>query len=122
MENLDALVSQALEAVQRSEDIGALERVRVQYLGKKGELTQLMQTLGKLSAEERPQAGALINAAKNQVQDVLNARKADLEQAALGAKLAAERIDVTLPGRGEAYWPALITACLATRNTRERAP
>ena len=71
--------------------------------GKKGELTQLMQTLGKLFAEERPQAGgALINAAKNQVQDVLNARKADLEQAALGAKLAAERIDVTLPGRGEA--------------------
>ena len=54
-----------------------------------------------MSAEERPQAGALINAAKNQVQDVLNARKADLEQAALGAKLAAERIDVTLPGRGE---------------------
>ncbi|MCW8157537.1 phenylalanine--tRNA ligase subunit alpha [Stutzerimonas stutzeri] len=102
MENLDALVSQALEAVQRSEDIGALEQVRVQYLGKKGELTQLMQALGKLSAEERPQAGALINAAKNQVQDVLNARKADLEQAALGAKLAAERIDITLPGRGEA--------------------
>ncbi|MCQ4231842.1 phenylalanine--tRNA ligase subunit alpha [Pseudomonas stutzeri] len=101
MENLDALVSQALEAVQRSEDVGALEQVRVQYLGKKGELTQLMQTLGKLSAEERPQAGALINAAKNQVQDVLNARKADLEQAALGAKLAAERIDVTLSGRGE---------------------
>lgn len=102
MENLDALVSQALEAVQRSEDIGALEQVRVQYLGKKGELTQRMQALGKLSAEERPQAGALINAAKNQVQDVLNARKADLEQAALGAKLAAERIDITLPGRGEA--------------------
>ncbi|HAN54211.1 phenylalanine--tRNA ligase subunit alpha [Stutzerimonas stutzeri] len=102
MENLDALVSQALEAVQRSEDIGALEQVRVQYLGKKGELTQLMQTLGKLSAEERPQAGALINAAKNQVQDVLNARKADLEKAALDAKLSAERIDVTLPGRGQA--------------------
>lgn len=102
MENLDALVSQALEAVQRSEDVGALEQVRVQYLGKKGELTQLMQTLGKLSAEERPQAGALINAAKNQVQDVLNARKADLEKAALDAKLSAERIDVTLPGRGQA--------------------
>lgn len=102
MENLDALVSQALEAVQRSGDIAALEQVRVQYLGKKGELTQLMQTLGKLSVEERPQAGALINAAKSSVQDVLNARKADLEKAALDAKLSAERIDVTLPGRGEA--------------------
>ncbi len=102
MENLDALVSQALEAVQRSGDIAALEQVRVQYLGKKDELTQLMQTLGKLSAEERPQAGALINAAKSSVQNVLNARKADLEKAALDAKLSAERIDVTLPGRGQA--------------------
>ena len=90
MENLDALVSQALEAVQRSEDTAALEQIRVQYLGKKGELTQLMQTLGKLSAEERPKAGAVINAAKNRVQDVLNTRKAELEQAALSAKLAAE--------------------------------
>ncbi|WP_313088946.1 phenylalanine--tRNA ligase subunit alpha [Pseudomonas sp.] len=102
MENLDALVSQALEAVQQSQDINALEQIRVHYLGKKGELTQVMQTLGKLSAEERPKAGALINAAKARVQDELNARKAALEQAALSARLAAERIDVTLPGRGEA--------------------
>ena len=102
MENLDALVSQALEAVQRSEDVNALEQLRVQYLGKKGELTALMQTLGKLSAEERPQAGALINTAKNQVQDALNARKSVLEQALLAEKLASERIDVTLPGRGQA--------------------
>jgi phenylalanyl-tRNA synthetase alpha chain len=101
MENLDALVSQALEAVQQSEDVNALEQLRVQYLGKKGELTALMQTLGKLSAEERPQAGALINTAKNQVQDALNARKSVLEQALLAERLASERIDVTLPGRGQ---------------------
>lgn len=101
MENLDALVSQALEAVRHTEDVNALEQLRVHYLGKKGELTQLMQTLGKLSAEERPKAGALINAAKTSVQDALNARKADLESAALAARLAAERIDVTLPGRGQ---------------------
>ena len=101
MENLDALVAQALEAVQHSEDVNALEQLRVQYLGKKGELTVLMQTLGKLSAEERPQAGALINAAKSQVQDALNSRKDSLERAALTAKLAAEKIDVTLPGRGQ---------------------
>ncbi|TBV00034.1 phenylalanine--tRNA ligase subunit alpha [Stutzerimonas kirkiae] len=101
MENLDALVSQALAAVQESRDINALEQLRVQYLGKKGELTQLMQTLGKLSAEERPKAGALINAAKSQVQDALNTRKASLEQEALASRLAQERIDVTLPGRGE---------------------
>ena len=102
MENLDALVSQALEAVQNTADINALEQLRVNYLGKKGELTVLMQTLGKLSAEERPKAGALINAAKNQVQDALNTRKDSLEQAALSAKLAAEKIDVTLSGRGQA--------------------
>jgi phenylalanyl-tRNA synthetase alpha chain len=102
MENLDALVSQALEAVQNTADVNTLEQLRVQYLGKKGELTALMQTLGKLSAEERPQAGALINAAKNQVQDALNARKSVLEQALLAEKLASERIDVTLPGRGQA--------------------
>ena len=102
MENLDALVAQALGAVQGSEDINALEQIRVQYLGKKGEITRQMQTLGKLSAEERPKAGALINAARDQVQAALAARKSELEAAALEAKLAAERIDVTLPGRGQA--------------------
>lgn len=101
MENLDVLVSQALEAVSHTDDVNPLEQLRVHYLGKKGELTQVMKTLGNLSAEERPQAGALINAAKDQVQDALNSRKATLEQAALSAKLAAEKIDVTLAGRGQ---------------------
>lgn len=101
MENLDVLVSQALEAVRNTEDVNALEQLRVHYLGKKGELTQVMKTLGNLSAEERPKVGALINAAKEQVQTALNARKETLEHAALSAKLAAERIDVTLPGRGQ---------------------
>ncbi len=101
MENLDALVSQALEAVRHSGDVAALEQLRVHYLGKKGEITSLMKQLGSLSAEERPQAGARINTAKEQVQDALNARKALLERAALDEKLAAERIDVTLPGRGQ---------------------
>lgn len=101
MENLDVLVSQALEAVSHTDDVNALEQLRVHYLGKKGELTQVMKTLGNLSAEERPQAGALINAAKDKVKEALNSRKATLEQVALSAKLAAERIDVTLPGRGQ---------------------
>ena len=102
MENLDALVAQALEAVQSAEDVNALEQIRVHYLGKKGELTQVMKTLGNLPAEERPQVGALINVAKERVTEVLNARKASLEEADLAAKLAAESIDVTLPGRGQA--------------------
>ncbi|WP_120997737.1 phenylalanine--tRNA ligase subunit alpha [Stutzerimonas urumqiensis] len=101
MENLDALTAKAIEGAQASEDIGSLELIRVQYLGKKGELTQLMQMLGKLPAEERPNAGALINEAKARVQDVLNARRTALEKAALDARLASETIDVTLPGRGQ---------------------
>ena len=101
MENLDAQVSQALEAVQHAHDIDALEQIRVNYLGKKGELTLVMKSLADLSAEERPRVGALINAAKEQVQSALNARKSVLEQAALNAQLEAERIDVTLSGRGE---------------------
>ncbi|PBJ07130.1 phenylalanine--tRNA ligase subunit alpha [Pseudomonas sp. ACN5] len=101
MENLDALVSQALEAVQSAEDINALEQIRVHYLGKKGELTQVMKTLGNLPAEKRPQVGALINVAKERVTEVLNARKALFEEADLAAKLSAESIDVTLPGRGQ---------------------
>ncbi|PKM04652.1 MAG: phenylalanine--tRNA ligase subunit alpha [Gammaproteobacteria bacterium HGW-Gammaproteobacteria-6] len=101
MENLDALVSQALEAVQQATDVNALEQIRVHYLGKKGELTQVMKTLGNIPAEERPKVGALVNDAKEKVSSVLNARKADMDAAALNDKLAAERIDVTLPGRGQ---------------------
>ncbi|CEA06501.1 phenylalanyl-tRNA synthetase subunit alpha [Pseudomonas saudimassiliensis] len=101
MENLDALVSQALEAVQQAADVNALEQLRVQYLGKKGELTQVMKTLGNIPAEERPKVGAMVNEAKERVQTALNARKTDMEAQALNAKLAAERVDVTLPGRGQ---------------------
>jgi len=101
MANLDALVSQALEAVEQAADVSALEQIRVQYLGKKGELTQVMKTLGNIPAEERPKVGALVNEAKDCVQGVLNARKTDMEAAALNEKLAAERVDVTLPGRGQ---------------------
>ncbi|NLY59304.1 MAG: phenylalanine--tRNA ligase subunit alpha [Gammaproteobacteria bacterium] len=101
MENLDALVSQALEAVEQAADVNALEQLRVQYLGKKGELTQVMKTLGNIPAEERPRVGAMVNDAKERVQGVLNARKSDMEAAAMNARLAAERVDVTLPGRGQ---------------------
>ena len=100
MENLEVLVTQALEAVQTA-DINALEQLRVQYLGKKGELTQVMKTLGNIPAEDRPKVGALVNDAKERVQSALNARKSEMEAAALNARLAAERVDVTLPGRGQ---------------------
>ncbi len=99
MENLDALTSDALAAIAQAQDIPGLEQLRVQFLGKKGSLTELLKGLGKLSAEERPQAGAAINAAKTLVQDALEARKTILVTEAAASRQLAEAVDVTLPGR-----------------------
>ncbi|AWM80378.1 phenylalanine--tRNA ligase subunit alpha [Gammaproteobacteria bacterium ESL0073] len=101
MENLDELVVKALQLITAANDINELEQLRVQYLGKKGELTQVMKLLGNLSPEERPKVGALINEAKEKVQAALNNCKSVLEQEKLNKKLEAEQIDVTLPGRGQ---------------------
>ena len=101
MENLATLVDQARSAIAEASDAQALDQIRVQYLGKKGEVTQLLKGLGKLSPEERPKAGDEINKAKEALQQDLNARKADIDAAQLQAKLAAETLDVTLPGRGQ---------------------
>ena len=100
MENLETLVTEAEQAVVAAADEQQLDQLRVQYLGKKGELTQLLKGLGALSAEERPAAGAKINEAKQQVQEAINQRKDELGASVLAARLAAESIDVTLPGRG----------------------
>ncbi len=101
MENIQILLAEGKQAAEQATSTQDLDQVRVQYLGKKGHLTQLLKGLGALSAEERPQAGAKINEAKQALQDVLNTCKANLESAALEAKLAEETIDVTLPGRGQ---------------------
>ena len=78
MENLQNLVSEALVKVDQADDVKALDQVRVDYLGKKGVLTAQLKTLGKLSAEDRPQAGAKINEAKQQVEVVIREKKAAL--------------------------------------------
>ncbi|EKE76707.1 phenylalanine--tRNA ligase subunit alpha [Gallaecimonas xiamenensis] len=99
MQHLDEIVSQATAAVEAATDMAALDAIRVDYLGKKGLLTLQMQSLRDLSPEERPKAGAVINQAKEAVQEVLNAKKNAMVEAELNAKLAAEQVDVTLPGR-----------------------
>ena len=99
MENLTALTEQALNLVEQADGLAALDDIRVNYLGKKGQLTALLKTLGKLTAEERPAAGAKINEAKQQVQQALEQKKTALESAAISQKLASEKIDVTLEGR-----------------------
>ena len=99
MQSLENIKAEAVVAIEAASDIAALEELRVSYLGKKGALTGLLKNLGHLSAEERPKAGAEINAVKQQLNEQLNARKASLQGAALAAQLAEEAIDVTLPGR-----------------------
>ena len=101
MENLEPLANEARAAIAAATDSATLEQLRVDYLGKKGQLTGLLKGLGKLSAEERPAAGALINVVKQELQDLIGARKATLASAAVEAKLAQETLDVTLPGRGQ---------------------
>jgi len=101
MENLNALAQEAKDAIAAAGDNASLEQLRVDFLGKKGQITALLKGLGKLSAEERPKAGAQINVIKQELQDLIGERKALLEGAAVEAQLAAETIDVTLPGRGQ---------------------
>ncbi|MFT6276304.1 MAG: phenylalanyl-tRNA synthetase alpha chain [Halioglobus sp.] len=101
MDDLNALAQQAKQAISAADDNASLEQLRVDFLGKKGQITALLKGLGKLSAEERPAAGAEINVIKQELQGLIGERKALLESAAVEAKLAAETIDVTLPGRGQ---------------------
>ncbi|VAW80984.1 Phenylalanyl-tRNA synthetase alpha chain [hydrothermal vent metagenome] len=101
MEALATLEQQALQAIVAAPDLKVLDNVRVQYLGKKGVLTEQLKQLGKLPADERRQAGQAINVAKKQVQAALESRKTALQSVALEEQLASERVDVTLPGRGQ---------------------
>lgn len=100
MENLDQLVQSANQAVSDASTIAELDQVRVDYLGKKGQITALLKGLGKLDGAERPAAGAKINEAKESVMTKLNAKKEAMEQAELESQLMSEAVDVTLPGRG----------------------
>jgi len=101
LSSLEELEKQALGEIAAAEDAAALDAVRVSYLGKKGLLTQQLKQLGSLPAAVRPAAGQTINRIKEQLQQALEARRTALQAAQLDARLAGERIDVTLPGRGQ---------------------
>ena len=98
-EQLQSIITQAQAAIDKVSELNQLDDLRVQFLGKKGQLTDIMKTLGQLSQEERPKAGQLINEAKQTVQSLLNKKKKQLDDAVLAKQLAEETIDVTLPGR-----------------------
>jgi len=99
MSELDDLLKTAEQDIQETSDLKLLEELRVRYLGKKGLVTEQLKSLGKLSADERPAAGQLINQVKQAIQASLEIRANYLEETAIAEKLNAETIDVSLPGR-----------------------
>lgn len=100
MQELQQILDEALKQFAAIDQAAELEQVKARYLGKEGSLTGLLKGLGKLSAEERPAAGARINQVKQQIEAALQTRRDAIQQQALQARLAAEALDVTLPGRG----------------------
>lgn len=101
MQALNELVANAASEIDAAGDLASLDKVRVHYLGKKGELTERLKGVSQLPKNERPAAGQDINRAKQDVQQGLNARREALESEALEKKLAEDAIDVSLPGRGQ---------------------
>ena len=95
---LTQLQKEAVEAITTTEDLDTLEQLRIKYLGKKGELSQILRGMGKLTPEERPQVGALANEVKEAIQGNLDRQKTTLQKAQIAAKIAAETLDVTMPG------------------------
>jgi phenylalanyl-tRNA synthetase alpha chain len=101
MSDLKHLIDEAKAAFATIGDIPALENAKAKYLGKTGALTEALKGLGKLSAEERPSAGAAINAVKQAIEQALNARRDAILDAVQAKQLASETIDVTLPARAQ---------------------
>ena len=101
MQALDELKVEATAAIEAAADAASLEKLRVEWLGKKGRVTDLLKGLGQLSAEERPKAGAEINEVKQSLSALISERKDALQQAAIAEQLANESLDVTLPGRSD---------------------
>lgn len=101
MSNLEALKQEIVQTVKAANDIQSLEEVRVTALGKKGRVTDLMKTLGTLSPEERKEMGQALNRLKDEITAEIDARATTLKAAALNARLAAEKLDVTLSPRPE---------------------
>ena len=95
---LEAIVNEAKSLIEAAADVATLDAVRVDFMGKKGKLTDLLKGLGKLSNEERPLAGQKINVAKQEIQQLISVKSDALKLAEMNAKLANEAVDVTLPG------------------------
>ena len=100
MNDIEKLQAEALTEIQAAAGLPQLEQIRINYLGRKGRLTEQLKQLGRLPAGERPRAGQMVNRAKQLVQEAHDLRKKRLQDAALGQAIEQGRIDTTLPGRG----------------------
>jgi phenylalanyl-tRNA synthetase alpha chain len=98
-EKLKELQTEALAKIEQAANLKELNDIRVSYLGKKGPITEVLRGMGKLSPEERPKMGALANEVREEIASKIEAKQQELETRAINEKLAAETIDVTLPGR-----------------------
>ncbi len=101
MDDLASLIREAEQSATASTSLAELDNVRVQFLGKKGVLTERLKRLGQLVPEERRAAGQAINDAKGQVVAAIEGRRSSLQEAEFEARLGSEAVDVTLPGRGQ---------------------
>lgn len=102
MHDIAALVEKAEKAVTLAEDLATLDQIRVMYLGKKGELTEVLKQLKDLAPEQRKSFGQVVNVAKTKVENLILDKKNILEKSDLIKKISAQKIDVTLPGHKEA--------------------
>ena len=96
----DEILALALAGIEGCLDLAQLDQIRVEHVGKKGAFTELMKALGALAPEQRREAGAVVNSARDRFQLALDGRRRELEAQALDRRLASETIDVSLPGRG----------------------
>ena len=100
LDEIKKIEEEGIQAISRAETIASLEEARIKYLGKKSEFTSILKSLGSLSPEERPNVGALVNTTKVKLEQTFEEKRAKLLQADQEKKIATEKIDITVPGRG----------------------
>ena len=98
-QELKSLQQEAINDINSASNLNALNDVRVKYLGKKGSLTSILRGMGKLSPEQRPVVGQMVNTTRKELETAIAAKQEELKAAELANRLATEKIDVTLPGR-----------------------
>src|SRR3989344_3619798 len=99
-DHLNSLLINAKKAIESASDLKTLDDLRTQYFGKKGEITELLKSVSQLPAAERPEMGRIVNVMKQDLQSLLTQKAEALKEQSLNERLAAESIDITLPGRG----------------------